>query len=109
MYYCYIPMLPQLSFKAKLRLRSNVVSPASRHFVTVPKKVGNDIRKLQENQPRKWRWSIKVKVQVWFCSRNTSIFPDKKSWCYLLPIKASVRKDLDIQYWSAILIYLMIM
>jgi hypothetical protein len=40
---------------------------------------------------------VKVQVMVGFIIRETSIFPDKKSGSYLLPIKASIRKELHIE------------
>jgi hypothetical protein len=39
---------------------------------------------------------VKVEARIGFYSWKTSIFPDKKSGCYLLPLKAEVRKALQI-------------
>jgi hypothetical protein len=61
------------------------------HFISVPKKEGEEIRKLFGANRRGWG-SIPVRVTVGKTSWNTSIFPDKKSGSYLLPLKAEVRK-----------------
>ena len=91
------------SFQSIIRLRNNGTAPASWWFITVPQDISNKIK--EENiwyiskgaQTRKWRWSIKVEATIGYIKRETSIFPDKKSGCYLLPIKASIRKELHIE------------
>jgi hypothetical protein len=40
---------------------------------------------------------VRVEVRVGFLTRETSIFPDKKSNSYLLPIKAAIRKQLRVK------------
>ncbi len=83
-------------FSALLRLWKSGASPASWHFVTVPKTVSEQIKQFASTQPKKWWWSVCVEVRIWFYTRQTSVFPDKASGCYLLPIKAQVRKALQI-------------
>lgn len=61
------------------------------HFVTVPPDLGFQIK--AENGFGGPGWGmIKVRVTIKATSVETSIFPDKKSGSYLLPLKADVRK-----------------
>lgn len=85
------------SFTAQLRLRKNGTSPWSRHFITIPKDISDQIKEIASSVPRKGRWSVRVEVRVGFLTRETSIFPDKKSNSYLLAIKADIRKQLHIK------------
>jgi hypothetical protein len=61
------------------------------HFVTLPKKQGSEIKERFGKAARGWG-SLPVKVTVGKTSWKTSIFPDKRSGSYLLPLKAEVRK-----------------
>ncbi len=79
-----------------IRKRSET-DKASRYFFTLPKDISEQIQIISKSFPRNGRWSVKVKSKIWWISRNTSIFPDKKSGCYLLPIKAEVRKKLTLE------------
>ncbi|HJV32402.1 MAG TPA: DUF1905 domain-containing protein [Patescibacteria group bacterium] len=66
-------------------------SVAAWHFITVPKKQGEDIRKRFGAKARGWR-SLPVAVTIGATRWKTSIFPDSKAGSYLLPVKAAVRK-----------------
>ncbi len=59
-------------------------------FVTVPSEVSADIR-ARPRPPRPGFGSLKVGVRVGGTSWSTSIFPDAKSGCYVLPVKKVVR------------------
>ena len=61
------------------------------HFVTVPKKISDEIKVRYRDLIRGWG-SLRVKVTVGRTHWATSIFFDKESDCYILPLKASVRK-----------------
>ncbi len=61
------------------------------HFVTIPEDISEDIKRHFQTIKRGWG-SIPVKVTINKTSWQTSIFPDKKSKGYLLPLKADVRK-----------------
>lgn len=61
------------------------------HFMSIPKKDGEDIRKRFGKKQRGWG-SLPVVVTLGKTSWKTSIFPDKHSGLYLLPLKAVVRK-----------------
>jgi hypothetical protein len=74
--------------KTKVWLYSGM---AGWHFVTLPKKESDDIKELFGEMSRGWG-SLPVMVTIGKTSWKTSIFPDKKSGAYVLPLKAEVRK-----------------
>lgn len=61
------------------------------HFAYVDKKKSKEIREKYATLKKGWG-SIPVTVTLGKTTWNTSIFPDKKSETYLLPLKAEVRK-----------------
>ncbi len=66
------------------------------HFVSVPKKESGEIKKVFIGLSRGWG-SLPVEVTVGRTCWKTSIFPDKKSETYLLPLKVDIRKKEDIK------------
>lgn len=75
-------------------LRSKVwVYPgmAAWRFVGIPEKEGKDIKKKYGARAKGWG-SLPVSVTLGKTTWDTSIFPDKKSSSYLLPLKAKIRK-----------------
>lgn len=60
-------------------------------LITVPKKESEALKKKYGAYARGWG-SLPVSVTIGNTSWNTSIFPDKKSGTYVLPLKAAVRK-----------------
>ena len=61
------------------------------HFITVPKDISDDIKKLFGGRARGWG-SLRVTITLGSSTWDTSIFPDKKEGAYLLPLKANIRK-----------------
>lgn len=66
------------------------------HFVPVTKAVGQEIR-AKYGKHAKGFGSLPVTVTIGKTSWQTSIFPDKYSGSYLLPLKAAVRKKENIE------------
>ena len=60
------------------------------HFITLPADVSARIKFLQSG--RRGFGSVRVRATLGNSTFETSVFPDSKSGCYLLPVKASVRK-----------------
>jgi hypothetical protein len=65
------------------------------HFVTIPHDVSDDIETLFEGWSRGWG-SFPATVTIGATRWQTSIFPDKASATYLLPLKSQVRKSARI-------------
>lgn len=66
------------------------------HFFTVPEEQSVEIRlQAAATGPRRGFGSVRVEARVNDVAWRTSIFP-QKSGGYLLPIKASVRRDAGI-------------
>ncbi len=77
------------------KLRSKVwkyPGMAGWYFLSVPKAQAAKIKKSQADRPRVGWGSVRVAVTLGKTKWQTSIFPDKKSGTYLLPLKAQVRK-----------------
>lgn len=86
-------MKPQI-YKLKSRVWI-YPGPSSWHFITLPKKEAKDIKKFQ-SPVRRGFGAIKVEVTVGKTSWLTSIFPDKETQSYILPLKREVRKKEEI-------------
>ena len=65
------------------------------HFITLPKKQSAEIKSGFGNMQKPWG-SLPVLVTIGKTSWKTSIFPEKKSGAFLLPVKAEVRKKENI-------------
>ncbi|ESQ75954.1 DUF1905 domain-containing protein [Asticcacaulis sp. AC402] len=65
-------------------------APASWVFVTLPGDVAFEI-KCQIQDRRAWG-SVGVEARIGATAWQTSLFPEKASGSYLLPVKAAVRK-----------------
>jgi len=66
------------------------------HFVTIPAEEAVEIRlESAASGPRRGFGSVRVRAIINGVAWTTSIFP-QKSGGYLLPVKASVRRDAEI-------------
>ena len=61
------------------------------HFINLNKTQSKEIKELYSKNKRGFG-AIKVEVSLGNSKWSTSIFPDKKSETYLLPLKAEIRK-----------------
>ena len=70
---------------------------ASWVFVTLPADLSAQIRAMPR-PPRPGFGSLRVAATIGSTSWKTSIFPDSKSGCYVLPLKKAVRaaQQLDV-------------
>jgi hypothetical protein len=64
---------------------------AAWHFITLPEEVGGQIKFMTGKS--KGFGSVRVAAVIGDTRWKTSLFPDKKSGSYLLPVKADVRKS----------------
>lgn len=63
---------------------------AAWYFASLPAEYTDEL-KVISNSSRRGFGSIKVEATVGDTKWNTSIFPDNKSGCFMLPIKKEVR------------------
>lgn len=80
---------------------------AAWRFVSVPRGISDEIRTTFGAIRRGWG-SIPVIVRIGKTEWQTSIFPDKKSQCYLLPMKLEIRKKENIMDGDAVALSLQI-
>ena len=93
-------MESRYSFNAKVWIYPGV---GSWHFVTLPQETTDTIDFYFSHLKRGWG-SLPVKVRVGESEWRTSIFPDKKSRSYILPLKAKVRTNETIKVGDTIAI-----
>ncbi len=65
------------------------------HFLTLPADIGEDIHELTDGQ-RKGFGSVRVIATIGSSRWSTSVFPDKRSGSYVLPLKKPVRKAQEL-------------
>jgi hypothetical protein len=92
-------MTKSYTFNAKVWLYPG--ESGSWHFVTLPVEIAKDINDFFALAKRGWG-SLPVVVTVGKAVWKTSIFPDKKTNSYLLPLKAEVRKKEAIRSGDSI-------
>jgi hypothetical protein len=89
-------------FKTKMWLYPGM---AGWHFLSVPREASREIKEKSYKQKRRGWGSVAVTATIGEVTWKTSIFPDKKSSCYIMPVKAEVRKkegiyERDVVEWS---------
>lgn len=93
------------SFSAKVWLYPG--ETASWHFVTLPQTLGQELKERFGKNARGWG-SLPVTVTIGKTSWQTSIFPDKHSGSYLLPLKANVRRAEGVRQGDTVKIALVV-
>jgi hypothetical protein len=61
------------------------------HFVTLPLDVADELRARTAGRRRGFG-SIRVRATLGSTTWSTSLFPDRRSGSYLLPVKAEIRR-----------------
>ena len=74
-------------------------------LVILPKDLSDDIKEISEGMTNGWG-SLKVEAKLGSVVWRTSIFPDSKTGCFDLPLKAEVRKKNNIDEGSAVKVQL---
>ncbi|GGX73639.1 hypothetical protein GCM10011309_24650 [Litorimonas cladophorae] len=70
-------------------------------FVTLPVEMSADIKHFTRHSARGFR-SVRVKFRIGDTEWNTSLFPDKESGAYFLPIKKAIRKAEDLEIGDSV-------
>lgn len=68
---------------------------AAWHFLSVPEDVTDEIDERYGARAGGFG-SVKVEVTIGTTTWTTSVFPDTKRGCFILPVKAAVRKAEDL-------------
>ena len=67
------------------------------HFITLPRKLADEIRIVDAGPKRRGFGSLRVQATIGGSTWNTSIFPSSRDKSYVLPVKAQVRKAEALQ------------
>lgn len=66
-------------------------APAAWHFISLPVKLSKEIRKALQSEEEGWG-RLKATARIGNSEWKTAIWFDTKMNCYLLPLKAEIRK-----------------
>jgi hypothetical protein len=88
----------QIKFRAKLW---KYQGKAAWYFINLPEDESLQIKYHNILRIRGWG-SLPVNVQIGETKWKTSIFPDGKRGCYILPVKSEVRKNEKLKEGSAV-------
>ena len=82
---------------ASLRFTSELWEPehGKWRFVTVPLELSEEIAGRSADRSAGFG-SVRVQVTIGSTTWQTSVFPDSKTGCYVLPVKKSVRETEEI-------------
>ncbi len=84
-----------MKYKAEGKVWLYPSENAAWHFVSLPKKLALTLRKKYKDLHKGWS-SLPIKVTLGKSMWKTSVFYDKRSETYLLPIKSQIRKKESI-------------
>jgi hypothetical protein len=70
-------------------------------FVSLPEDESEEIREMTGGRGRRGFGAVRVEARIGTTVWRTSIFPDAKSGCYVLPVKKAVRKAQSIEAGDA--------
>ena len=70
-------------------------------FVSLPEDESEEIREMTGGLERRGFGAVRVQARIGGTIWRTSIFPDAKSGCYVLPVKKAVRKAQRIEAGDA--------
>jgi hypothetical protein len=82
----------QSAYRTRAKLWRYAGAKASWYFLTLPRKLAEEIRLVDAGPTRRGFGSLRVQATIGGTTWSTSIFPSAKDQTYLLPVKAQVRK-----------------
>ncbi len=94
-----------------LKVRSKLwlyPGPGGWHFITLPSKHAREIKMSLRGMRHGWG-SVPVKATIGKTAWKTSLFPERDSASYVLPVKADVRKREKIEEGDTIVLTLEVM
>lgn len=99
-------MLDQLQFSGELWVSPG---PGGWTFITLPVGCADQIRFLTGGSKAKSWGMIKVKASIGSSTWRTTIWPDKASGSFLLPVKAAVRKAENVSTGDCVGVEMMVL
>ena len=87
-------MLPEQTYRFEAELWLYAAARSAWHFITVPADIAGQIR-FMTGRARGFG-SIRVDARIGESRWSTSLFPDKATGSYFLPVKADVRRAAGI-------------
>jgi hypothetical protein len=80
------------SYRTRAKLWRWPGEKASWYFLSLPRKLGDEIKLVDAGPVRRGWGALKVQATIGGSTWTTSIFPSATHKTYLLPVKAQVRK-----------------
>lgn len=100
-------MVPTFEFTGELWEHSSM--PGSWYFVTLPEDCADDIAAITEGAERRGFGSVRVEATIGPSTWRTSVFPDKASGSYVLPVKKAVRAAAALEAGDAVAVHLAVL
>jgi hypothetical protein len=85
------------TYQTRARLWRYPGEKASWYFLSLPRKLADEIRLVDAGPATRGFGSLRVQVTIGATTWSTSIFPSTEHGTYLLPVKAQVRKAEALQ------------
>lgn len=80
------------SYRTRAKLWRYPGSKVSWHFITLPRKLADEIRVVDAGPARRGFGSLRVQATIGGSTWRTSIFASTREQSYVLPVKLQVRK-----------------
>ena len=93
-------------YTCKSKLWKYPGAKAAWYFITLPVKLSREIKAVDAGPRRSGFGSLRVKATIGQTVWATSIFPSTTAAAYLLPVKAQVRKQEDLQVGASVALQL---
>jgi hypothetical protein len=98
-------VVPRVSYRLKGKVWL-YEGQAAWHFFTLPKGPAREIRMMLGGGTGRGWGSVPVSATIGGTTWRTSIFPDKKSGSFVLPLKAEVRRAEGIEVGQTVELWL---
>ncbi len=84
-------------YRTRAKLWRFAGAKASWYFISLPRKVADEIRLVDAGPARRGFGSLRVQATIGATTWSTSIFPSAQGQTWLLPVKAQVRRAEALQ------------
>jgi Domain of unknown function (DUF1905) len=80
------------TYRTRAKLWRYPSAKVSWHFITLPRRLADEIRVVDAGPVRRGFGSLRVRATIGASTWNTSIFPSSRDQSYVLPVKVQVRR-----------------